>query len=91
MSQLARHTTAKSLVALLGTIPLALAISVALSLALPLPRAWRVTAGAYLVLPVWVIAACWSFLARDARRAACGVLSALAAAVAIAAAVSFRH
>lgn len=63
------HSVSRTLAATLGTIPVALALGIALACALPLPTSLSLTVGSYSVFPIWVTAACFSFLARSARRA----------------------
>jgi len=72
------HSAARTLAALLGTIPVALGVGVVLARALPLTPAWRVLLGAYSVFPVWVALAVVVFLAPSGRRAWLGLLAALA-------------
>jgi len=64
-----RNFAARSLAATLGTIPVALALGAALALTLPLPASMGLTIGAYAVFPIWVAAACCTFLAESATRA----------------------
>ena len=79
------HSTARTLAALLGTIPVALGVGVVLVRVLPLEPAWRVLLGSYSVFPVWGALAVTTFLARSARRAWLALLAALALLVAVSA------
>lgn len=63
------HGAGRTLAALVGTAPVALAAGVTLTLALPLPLAWRLLVGPHAVMPLWVALMCAAFLARDGRRA----------------------
>ena len=63
------HSASRTIAAIVGTIPLTLAVGVALTLILPLPASVRLTIGWYSVFPFWVSAACFVFLARSGRRA----------------------
>ena len=83
------HSTARTLAAVLGTVPLALSVAAALALTLPLPLEHRVVAGGYSTFPVWVAASTWVFLSSSARQAWIRVAAFTAAAslVALAAAV----
>jgi hypothetical protein len=81
------HSTARSLAAVAGTVPLALSVAVALALALPLPLVQRLVVGGYSTFPVWVAASVWIFLSRSGKRAwlrvgACTAAAALIAVVA---------
>jgi len=64
-----QHSAARTLAALLGSIPAALAVGVALSAALPLPIGQRYLIGMYSVFPVWTAACTGAFLASSGRRA----------------------
>ncbi|MET0791155.1 MAG: hypothetical protein ABW061_06500 [Polyangiaceae bacterium] len=63
------HSTARTLAATLGAIPVALGVGIALTLALPLSANLRLTIGSYAVFPSWIVASCCTFLATNARRA----------------------
>ena len=63
------HSASRTIAATIGTLPAALAIAVALTLSLPLPASLRLTVGWYSVFPVWVTAACLTFLTSSGRRA----------------------
>ncbi len=78
------HSLSRTLAATLGTIPVALALGISLACALPLPPSLSLTVGSYSVFPIWVGAACLSFLARSARRAWLSLLSILLLAAVIA-------
>ena len=64
-----QHSTARTLAALLGSIPVAIAVGVALSAVLPLPIGQRYLIGMYSVFPVWTAACIVAFLAPSGRRA----------------------
>jgi hypothetical protein len=81
-----QHSTARTLAALLGSIPVALAVGVALTAVLPLPLGQRYLIGMYSVFPVWTAACAGAFLASSGRRAwlallGTGVTAALAASI----------
>ena len=63
------HSVARTLAAVVGTAPAALALGLALATALPLPVGWRLLVGAHAVVPLWVGLMCGTFLAPDGRRA----------------------
>lgn len=63
------HSASRVLAATVGTIPVALALGVTLALTLPLPLSLGLTIGSYAVFPIWVAAACCTFLAESAGRA----------------------
>jgi hypothetical protein len=77
------HSTARTLAALLGTVPVALGFGMVLSLVLPLSPSWRVLLGGYSVFPVWVALVALVFLAPSGRRAWVSLLAAVAVLVAL--------
>ena len=64
-----QHSTARTLAALVGSIPVAIAIGVALTAVLPLPIGRRYLVGLYSVFPVWTALCTAAFLASSGRRA----------------------
>ncbi|WP_441290379.1 hypothetical protein ACSRUE_07305 [Sorangium sp. KYC3313] len=66
------------LAALVGTLPLAVLASVCLARFAPLAESTRSALGFSLVVPLWLAAMCFAFLARSAARA-WGVCAALGA------------
>jgi hypothetical protein len=75
------HSLGRTLAALLGSLPVALAIGIALGTVLPLRTEQRYLIGSYSVFPTWVALACWLLLATSAGRAwgALALVSSLAA------------
>jgi hypothetical protein len=71
------HDTSKTLAAVLGTAPVALALGIAVALLLPASPGVRFAIGFHGVIPVWVTLICVVFNARSARRAWIGVLGSL--------------
>ncbi|MGC4088050.1 MAG: hypothetical protein QM756_09155 [Polyangiaceae bacterium] len=71
------------IVALLGTLPLALLTSAGLARFLPLSRDARFAVGFVAAIPLWVTAMCLAFLARSGARASvlCVVVSMMMAAL----------
>jgi hypothetical protein len=57
------------LLATLGTVPVALALGVALALTLPSRSSLGLALGSYSLLPIWLAAASFTFLANNARQA----------------------
>jgi len=64
-----QHSKARTLAALLGSIPVAIAVGVALTAVLPLPLGQRYLIGLYSVFPVWTAASAATLLASSGRRA----------------------
>ena len=71
------HATSKTLAAILGTAPVALALGIAVALLLPASPGVRFAIGFHGVIPVWIALMCVVFNARSARRAWLGVLGSL--------------
>lgn len=69
------HSTARTLAALLGTVPVALAFGIVLARVLPLPVPHPYLLGNFSVFPVWVALSLWVFLAPSGKRAWLGLLS----------------
>jgi hypothetical protein len=78
------HSLLRTLAALIGTLPVALAIGIALAWALPLSVPARYVVGSFGVPLVWVVASCRVFLAASGRRAWLEVLGTLVAAGSVA-------
>jgi hypothetical protein len=78
------HSKARTLAALLGTLPVALGVGIALVWALPLPLPARYVVGSFGVPLVWVAACCRVFLATSGKSAWLELLGALIAAGAVA-------
>lgn len=79
-----QHSAARTLAALLGSMPVALAIGVALTAVLPLPVEQRYLLGLYSVFPSWTALSLWAFLASSGRLAWLALLGTGAAAVLVA-------
>jgi hypothetical protein len=79
--QLSSHSASRTLAALAGSLPVAVALGVALAALLPLRVEQRYLWGSYPVLPLWVVLACRTALAQSARRAWLGLAGVLGAAV----------
>ena len=75
------HSAGRTLAALIGTLPVALAVALAIAYLLPVPITERYLIGSVTVLPLWTAASCWTFLAPSGRRAWRWLAIALAAAV----------
>jgi hypothetical protein len=73
------HSSARTLAALLGTVPVALAFGIVLAQLLPLPVPQPLLIGNFSVFPVWVALSLAVFLAPSGKRAwlGLGVVSAL--------------
>lgn len=73
------HSSARTLAALLGTLPVALASGIVLARLLPLRVPQPLLIGNLSVFPVWVSLSLWVFLAPSGKRAwlGLGVVSAL--------------
>jgi hypothetical protein len=69
--------------ALVGTLPVAVLAAICVAKYAPLDAEPRFVAGFLLVIPLWVAAICWVFLARGAARAwlACGLAALVLAAL----------
>jgi hypothetical protein len=78
------HSWARTLAAVVGTLPVALAIGVAFVFALPLALPARYVVGSFGVPLLWVMACCRVFLAGSGKRAWLELLATLIAAGAIA-------
>ena len=63
------HSTSRTIAALLGALPVALAVGMALAYAVPLATTERYLLGTVAVLPLWAGASLWTFLAPSGRRA----------------------
>jgi hypothetical protein len=79
-----QHSTARTVAAVFGSIPVAIAVGVALSAALPLPLGERYLIGLYSVFPSWTVLSLWAFLASSGRRAWLALLGSGAAATLVA-------
>jgi hypothetical protein len=79
-----QHSTARTLAALLGSIPVAIAVGVALTAVLPLPIEQRYLIGLYSVFPIWTALCIGVFLASSGRRAWLSLLGTGAAAALVA-------
>jgi len=79
-----QHSTARTLAALLGSMPVAIAVGVALTAVLPLPLEHRYLIGLYSVFPIWTALSVWAFLASSGRRAWLALLGTGAAAALVA-------
>jgi len=79
-----QHSTARTLAALFGSIPVAIAVGVALTAVLPLPLGPRYLIGIYSVFPVWTAACTGAFLARSGRHAWLALLATSAGAAILA-------
>jgi hypothetical protein len=79
-----QHSTARTLAALLGSIPVAIAVGVALTAILPMPMGQRYLIGLYSVFPLWTALCAWAFLASSGRRAWLALLGTGAAAALVA-------
>jgi hypothetical protein len=64
-----QHSLARTLAALLGTVPVSLGLGLCLALLLPIDASARYLVGSFSVFPVWVGLCLWVLLAADARRA----------------------
>jgi hypothetical protein len=71
------HDAGKTLAAIVGTAPVALALGVVLALLLPTSPSMSLAIGVHAVIPAWVALMCVVFNARNARRAWLGVLASL--------------
>jgi hypothetical protein len=80
------HSTGRTLAALLGTLPVVLAVAVAIAYVLPRPVTERYLAGSVAALPLWTAASAWTFLAPSGRRAWLRLAIVLAVAVLVIAA-----
>jgi len=78
------HSLSRSVAALAGSLPVAIALGVALAALLPLPVDQRYLVGSAPVFPLWVALACRAILAENAWRAWLGLGGVLAAAAALA-------
>lgn len=76
------HDLGRTLAALVGSGPVALAISIALAHVLPAPFEWRLLIGSYATVPVWIALMWGAFVARSGRRAWAGLACALAPSIA---------
>jgi hypothetical protein len=79
--QLSSPPASRTLAALAGSLPVAVALGVALAALLPLRVEQRYLWGSYPVFPLWVVLACRTALAKSARRAWLGLAGVLGAAV----------
>jgi hypothetical protein len=79
-----QHSTARTLAALLGSMPVAIAVGVALTAVLPLPLGQRYLVGLYSVFPLWTALSVGAFLASSGRRAWLALLGSGAAAALVA-------
>jgi hypothetical protein len=71
-----RPSLARTLAAVLGSVPVALGSGLCLALGLPLEASARYLVGSFSVFPVWAGLCLWTLLAADAKRAWLGVLGA---------------
>jgi hypothetical protein len=67
------HDLARTLAALVGSGPVALAVSIGCVHVLPMPFEWRLLVGSYAAVPIWIALAWRAFLARSGRRAWAGL------------------
>ncbi len=81
------HSTSRTLAALLGSLPVALALGVAIAYLIPLAVTERYLIGSVSVFPLWAAASIVTFLAPSGRRAWLGLAVVLAIAVIVIAAV----
>jgi hypothetical protein len=63
------HSASRTLAAVLGTLPVALAIGIAIAYLIPLPVTERYLIGSVAVFPLWTAASLVTFLAPSGRRA----------------------
>jgi hypothetical protein len=82
--QKVQHSTARTLAAVLGSIPVAIAVGVALTAVLPLPVGQRYLIGLYSVFPIWTALSVCAFLASSGRRAWLALIGTGAAAALVA-------
>jgi len=80
------HSASRTVAALLGAFPVALAAGLALAYGLPLPATERYLIGSVVVIPLWSAASLWTFLAPSGRRAWLRLAIVLAVAVLVIAA-----
>jgi hypothetical protein len=69
------HSTARTLAALFGSMPVALALGVALASALPVAAPERTLIGYFAVFPFWAALCLWVFLAPNGKRAGLSLLA----------------
>lgn len=70
-----QHSTGRTLAALLGSLPVSLALGLVLAVWLPVSVPLAYLIGTYSVIPLWVVCACLTFLAPSARSAWLGLLA----------------
>lgn len=70
-----QHSTGRTLAALLGSLPVSMALGLALAVWLPVSVELAYLIGTYSVIPLWVACACLTFLAPSARGAWLWLLS----------------
>jgi hypothetical protein len=63
------HSLARTLAALIGSVPVALGVGLCVALLLPIDASARYLVGSFSVFPLWTGLCLWTLLAADARRA----------------------